>query len=222
MTATQKNIVTKGVVVSVVGFSAYYLYTVWARQLGIAASGTNVAAPTILNDLQNPKNPNSNIVNAPLNNEGKKAGGDSLYYTPLNTFNLINWSETIHDAMRPFATNAYGQILNVFKNVRTQGDAKALAVIFQSLYDIDFWVFLQSGYGSWILGNGLSDAHLQELKNFITKLPSGDGKGKSNNNTNKNQTKKGKKNKNTNTNTNTQNLINQGQNLINQGENLLG
>jgi len=170
MTNRQKEILTSGLVTAGLGFGAYYFYTILVRQL----KQTPVDAPPVLKNALTPGNQSSNITNEPLNPQtGTKSGGQSLQYTPLSTYNYTNWAEMIHDAMRPFTRNAFGQILAVFQKLQTQGDVRGVAVMFQALYDIDFWSFLQDGYGAWILGNGLSSEHLNILKDYVSKLPNG-------------------------------------------------
>ena len=203
MTATQKNIVTKGVVVSVVGFGAYYLYTVWARQLGIATSTSNITAPKSLF--------------APLSDSTKK-GNTTTTATDYVTLSTI--AHDIYYALHYVWVDDWATVWASFQKMKTQEDVTAMAQIFYGTYGADLWTYLQDGGGVWILGDGLSDVHLQQLHTYVSSLPVSSSSSKSNNNTNKNQTKKGKKN--TNTNTNTQNLIDDGKNLLNQGKNLLG
>ena len=202
MTATQKNIVTKGVVVSVVGFGAYYLYSVWARQLGIATSTSNITAPKSLF--------------TPLSDSTKK-GNTTTTDTDYVTLSTI--AHDIYYALHYVWVDDWATVWASFQKMKTQEDVTAMAQIFYGTYGADLWTYLQDGGGIWILGDGLSDVHLQQLHTYVSSLPAGSSS-KLNNNTNKNQTKKGKKN--TNTNTNTQNLIDDGKNLLNQGKNLLG
>ena len=202
MTATQKNIVTKGVVVSVVGFGAYYLYSIWARQLGIATSTSNITAPKSLF--------------APLSDSTKK-GNTTTTATDYVTLSTI--AHDIYYALHYVWVDDWATVWASFQKMKTQEDVTAMAQIFYGTYGADLWTYLQDGGGIWILGDGLSDVHLQQLHTYVSSLPAGSSS-KLNNNTNKNQTKKGKKN--TNTNTNTQNLIDDGKNLLNQGKNLLG
>ena len=200
MTSEQKNIVTKGVVVGVVGFGAYYLYTVFARQMGIVTSTANVAAPK---SLFAPLSKTDTTVNK----------------STTSTASLVDLSTVAHDiyyALHYFWADDWATVWAGFQKMKTQDDVTAMAQLFYGSYGVDLWSYLQDGGGIWILGDGLSDVHLQQLHAYVEGLP-GSASTKKGDTGKKNTKKTGK-----NTGTDTNNLINQGQNLLNQGQNLLG
>ena len=197
MTAGQKEIITKGVVISAVGFGAYYLYTIFARQVGLVTSTANVDAPKSLF--------------APLSKQQGTVNN--------STANLVDLSTVAHDiyyALHTFMFDDWATVWASFQKLKSQEDVTAMAQLFYGSYGVDLWSYLQDGGGIWILGDGLSDVHLQQLHTYVNALPSSSSSSsKNNNNNNKGKAKKGNK---TNTNTNNNDI----NNLINQGKNLLG
>jgi len=147
MTAGQRDIITKGAVIGVVGFGAYYLYTVLLRQTGQITSTSNVPAP---NALINPS--------APQN--------------AADLQKLTSAATAIYNALHYFWSDDWGTIWKTFQTLKTQEDVAAVAAIFSGQYNTDFWSYLQDGGGLWILGDGLSDTHLNQLHSYVNSLPS--------------------------------------------------
>jgi len=151
MTKTQQNIiklVAGGVII-------YGIWYTWNKVL-VTINPKPVSAPASL-DLLTSRNPSSKTPQGK-----KKTYTVSKYRIPLLAQNIYKALDAIF--------GGWNEILAIFLEIKTQGDASALALSFYSQYQIDLWTYLQKGQNI-LPTDGLSTDHLNYLKDYVTKLP---------------------------------------------------
>jgi hypothetical protein len=163
MTSTQKNTITKGMVAAGLGFGAYYFFTVYVRQIGVATSLSTIKPPNAITKA---------ISLLKQNKTGDTAsGGNSGKLSPSQYTLLSGYAKTIYEALHYVWSDDWNTIWSTFQKLQSQADVTNLVIIFTALYNLDLWTYLQDGNGYWVLGDGLSDSHLQQLQDYVDKLP---------------------------------------------------